>query len=145
MSKIVKPGDPNPIVHRSKFFKGRKTAEEVHREFGMRMRCAICDGPPVIMVRMLALIADIKKHSPEYWATICASAAQNGRIDDQGNVKVPYIETTYGKMIRFSSAAACAHHRKELEQTAAKAPSWVLVEIDRGPGADKPMVQVVSG
>lgn len=147
MSRIIKPNEankPKTIIHRSKLFKGLKTAQEVHREFGMRGRCNICDGPPTIMVRMMATIPEIKRQSPEYWAVICASAAQNGAVDKHGNIRVPYIATTYGKMVRFSQVYACRHHQKELELTAARAPSWVLVEIDRGPGADNPVVQVAN-
>lgn len=143
--KLIKPGDankPKTIIHRSKLFNGQKTAQEVHREYGMRGRCNLCDGPPVILVRMMATIAEIKRQSPEYWAAICASAAQNGSMDKHGNIRVPYIATTYGKMVRFSQVYACMHHQKELEVTAARAPSWVLVEIDRGPGADRPLVSV---
>ncbi len=145
--KLIKPGDenkPKTIIHRSKLFKGKKTAQEIHREYGMRGRCDICDGPPVIMVRMMATINEIKRQSPEYWATICASAAQNGAVDSYGNIRVPYIATTYGKMVRFSQVYACMHHQKELEITAAKAPSWVLVEIDRGPQGGGPLVQVAG-
>jgi len=145
MSRIIKPGEankPKTIIHRSKLFGGKKSAQEIHREFGMKGRCDLCGGPPVIMVRMMALVSEIKKRSPEYWATVCASAAQNGSVDKNGNVRVPTIDTTYGRMIRFSQAIACEHHRKELEITAARAPSWVLVEIDRGPNADAPLVQV---
>ncbi len=145
MSRIIKPNEvnkPKTKIHKSKLFKGQKTAEEVHREYGMRGRCSLCGGSPVIMVRMLALIEDVKAQSMPYWVAICQSAASNGHIDDEGNVKVPYINTTYGKMIRISQALACGPHRKDLEVTAARAPSWVLVEIDRGPGADAPIVQV---
>ena len=145
MSRIIKPNEarkPKINIHRTKLFKGQKTAEEVHREYGMRGRCDLCGGPPAILVRMLALISDVKAQSMPYWVAICSSAATNGHVDDHGNIKVPFIKTTYGRMIRISTAMACAHHQKELEVTAARAPSWVLVEIDRGPGADRPLVAV---
>ncbi len=144
-SKIIKPGEsnmPKTIIHRSKLFKGKRTAEEVHREFGMRGRCELCGGPPAIMVRMMMTIADIKATSKAYWFAICQSLVENGQVDPQGNPKVPYIETIYGKMIRFSTVRACRFHQKQLELDAARAPSYVLVEIDRGPGADNPLVQV---
>lgn len=144
--KIIKPGDankPKPVIHRSKLFNGKRTAAEVHAQFGFVDRCGLCGGPPVIKVKMMALISEIKKRSPEYWVAICSAAAQGGHLDRNGNIMVPYIDTTYGKMIRFSQNTACAAHRRELEVTAAKAPSWVLVEIDRGPGADNPIVQVI--
>jgi hypothetical protein len=145
MSRIIKPGEankPKRTIHKTKLFRGQKTAQEIHREFGMRGRCSLCGGPPSIMVRMLALIEDVKKQSMPYWVAVCQSAADNGHVDKDGNIKVPFIKTTYGKMIRISQAIACSHHQKDLEVTAARAPSWVLVEIDRGPGADNPVVAV---
>ena len=145
MSRIIKPNEvnkPKSKIHKTKLFKGLKTAEEVHREYGMRGRCSLCGEAPVILVRMLALISDIKVQSMPYWVALCQSAASNGQVDEGGNIKIPYIDTTYGKMIRISQALACQSHRKDLEVTAARAPSWVLVEIDRGPGADAPIIQV---
>lgn len=147
MSKLFQsPGKPKkaPKIHRTRLFKGRKTAKEVHAQFGMRRRCEMCGGPPVILIRTLATVADLKKRSPQYWAAICADAAKHRGVDEAGNIKVPTIPTTYGPMVRISSTAACSHHRKDLEVAAARGPDWILVEIDRGPGADNPIIQVVK-
>lgn len=133
----------NPVIHRKKLFKGRMTSEEVHWSAGAR-RC-MCGAPPVIKVRMLALTKDIKKQSPEYWAAIVSDCMQRNGTRPDGTVNVPTVATKYGAMICFSQEVACIHHRKELELAAASAPSWVLVEIDRGPGADNPIVQVPRG
>lgn len=122
------------IIHRTKLFNGQKTAEEIHRQFGIRRRCEICGGPPVIRVKLMMLAKDAERLSPEWCAAIAATNPDGPFI--------PTIPTTYGPMVRFSDAVACMHHRKELESAAAKAPSFVLVEIDRGPGADNPIVQV---
>ncbi len=144
-SIIIKPSEankPKTVIHRSKLFKGKRTAQEVHSQFGWRKRCTLCGGPPTIKVRLMMTIADIKAKSMPYWVALCQAAIEDGQVDPQGNAKVTFIPTTYGKMICFSENLACSHHQRDLERTAAKAPSYVLVEIDRGPGADNPIVQV---
>ena len=55
---------------------------------------------------------------------------------------VPMVEFTYGKFVRIGDAYACPHCRHDLEVTASRRPSWVLVEFKEGPGADRPLVQV---
>lgn len=39
--------------------------------------------------------------------------------------------------VRISTVYACQHCAVELERAVAKGPSWVVVDINRGPGADK--------
>jgi hypothetical protein len=68
-------------------------------------------------------------------------AAMIAMTNDAGRY-VPAVPTTFGPMVMFSKTCACKSHQRELEKEAAKAPSYVLCEIDRGPGADKPQVQV---
>lgn len=123
------------IIHRSKLFKGQKTAQEIHAQYGFRSKCLKCGGPPVIRVKMMMHVTDFKQKAPE-WASAIALTNPKGQ-------DVPTIPTTYGPMVKYADVTACRHHAKDLELTAAKAPSWVLVEIDRGPGADNPVVQVL--
>jgi hypothetical protein len=124
----------NPVIHRSKLFGGVKTAQEVHAQLGMRTRCLKCGGPPAIKVKMFMLHDEFVKRDPMLAASIAKS--------NPGGPYIPTTKTTFGPMVLFSTATACRIHQKELELVAAKAPSYVLVEIDRGPGADKPIVQV---
>lgn len=126
----------NPIIHRQKLFGGVKTAQEIHAEHGFRERCLKCGGPPVIQVRMFMHHDEFVQRSPQLAATI-AMTNPNGQY-------IPCVPTTFGPFVRFSTVTACKAHQKELELTAAKAPSYVLVEIDRGPGADNPIVQVAK-
>lgn len=122
------------IIHRTKLFGGVKTAEEIHAQHGFRDRCLKCQGPPVVQVRMFMEHDEFVKRSPDMAAAIAAS-----------NPDGPYIPTvpmTFGPMVKYATITACRHHQKELEQTAAKAPSYVLVELDYGPGCDKPVIQV---
>lgn len=123
------------IIHRSKLFGGVSTAEEVHARHGFRQPCGIagCSNLPVIQVRMFMEHGEFVRRAPELAATIAAS-----------NPNGPYVPTTpmtFGHMVLFSKVSACRTHQRDLERSAAKAPSWVFVEVDRGPGADKPLVQ----
>lgn len=124
------------IIHRTKLFKGAKTAQEVHAQFGFRTRCLRCNGTPVVRVKMFMHHDDFVKKAPE-WASAIALTNPKGQY-------VPTVPMTYGPMVKYADVTACMHHQKELELEAAKAPSWVLVEIDRGPGSHKPFVQVAG-
>jgi hypothetical protein len=125
--------DKKEIIHRKVLFGGVETAQEVHARLGWRGRCNACGGPPVVQIRCFMLLADAQRLSPIYVQSIMATSP-DGRVPTQA--------TKYGPMIRFSSALACVHHQKEAEKVAASAPSYVFVEIDRGPGAERPVVSV---
>lgn len=124
------------VIHRSKLFGGLTTAAEVHSRQGFRQPCEApgCKNLPVIQVRMLMLHDEFLKRSPQMAAGIAAS--------NPDGPFVPTIPTTFGPMVMYSKVCACRTHQKELELSAAKAPSWILVEIDRGPGSEKAQVAV---
>ncbi len=122
------------IVHRTKLFGGVKTAEEVHAEHGFKDRCLKCKGPPAIQIRMFMEHDEFVSRSPQLAAAIAASNPDGDHI--------PCVPMTFGPMVKYSTVTACKLHQKELELMAARAPSFVLVEIDYGPGADKPVIQV---
>jgi hypothetical protein len=126
------------VIHRSKLFGGMQTAAEVHAKHGFRDPCAIkgCKNLPVIQIKMFMLHDEFVQRNPQM-ATMIAMSNPGGKY-------IPCTPTTFGPMVRFSTVAACRTHQKDAEMAAAKAPSYVLVEIDRGPGADKPIVQVAS-
>lgn len=110
------------------------SAEEVHARWGMRQGCFGCGKLPVILVRVFMKHDDFVKADP-------LLAAEIARTNPAG----PYIPTfpmTYGPMVCVSKLTACRLHQKDLEKAAARSPSNALVEIDRGPGADRPIVQV---
>lgn len=89
---------------------------------------------PIIQVRMFMLHDEFVRRAPQLAVAIAASNPDGPYI--------PATPTTFGPMVRFSTVNACSMHARELEREAAKAPSYVLVEIDRGPGAERPVVQV---
>jgi hypothetical protein len=122
------------IIHRTRLFGGVKTAEEIHREYGFRSRCLKCQGPPTVQIRMFMEHDEFVQRCPEMAVAIAAS-------NPTGN-HIPCVPMTFGKMVKYATVTACRHHQKELELEAAKAPSFVLVEVDYGPGADRPVIQV---
>jgi hypothetical protein len=134
MSRRDKP--KGEAIHRQKLFGGVATAQEVHAKHGFRQPCVApgCKNLPVIQIKMFMLHDEFCARQPKLAAMI-AMTNEAGRY-------VPAVPTTFGPMVMFSKVCACKTHQKDLEKEAAKAPSYVLVEIDRGPGADKPQVQV---
>lgn len=125
-------------IHRTKLFGGVKTAEEVYAEHGFRQPCTIkgCGNRPVIMIRCFMEHTDFVNQAPQMAAAIAAT--------NPDGPFVPTVQMTFGTMVKISTVCACRMHQRDAELAAAKAPSWVFVEIDRGAGADRPVVQVTA-
>lgn len=122
------------IIHRTKLFGGKMTAQEVHGRWGIKIPCFACGKMPVILIRSMIHHDEFVKRD-EQLAVAIASSNPAGPF-------IPTIPTTYGPMVMVSRVSACKEHQREAERAAAKSPSWYLVEIDRGPGADKAQIQV---
>lgn len=123
------------IIHTKKLFGGRETAEEVHRKYawGPEKRCALCPDVPVIRISLGCSPKDLIENMPNLARAVMAQSDRGG---------IPYFESKHGPMTWFNEVFACDTHRAIAEKQAARGPSWVLVEIDRGPGKDKTVVQV---
>lgn len=122
------------VRHFRKLFDGKMTAEEVHQSVALRDKKCPCGLPALIRCRFFAPVKDMVDKNPQFMMQLAA----------QHNGTVPVVETKHGKMVRFSEAYSCTQHKSALEREAAKAPSWVLVDFDYGPGPDKAIVQVPS-
>lgn len=135
----AKEGRRSEIIHRRKQFGGIATAEEIHARQGMRQACGAggCKNLVTIQVKMFMAHDEFVQRNPELAAQIAAT--------NPSGPYIPCTPMTFGPMVMFSKVSACRTHQKDLEKAAAKAPSWVLVEIDYGPGADKPLVAVPRG
>ena len=122
MKGLIKMSD-NVISILDKFKHGDISIEDTHRaiEFNGRT-CDKCKQPAAMRIRTFGELAEVMRRSPEW---VMQTAAKN-------NGALPVVEFTYGKFIRVGEAYACEHCRSELEREAAKAPSWVIIEIDRG-------------
>lgn len=121
-------------IHTKKLFDGRQTAEEVHRSlaFPADARCACGSKKVAIRVRVFWPADDLVREKPEF--AMQMAARHGGRL--------PVVEFKHGKHVRVGDAFACDLCKSVLEKEAAKAPSWVVVEVDRGPGPDNAQVQV---
>lgn len=124
-----------PIIHRRKLFDGQITAEELHRrEVWGRERCHACRGRPVVIeIRSSILVKDLPP------------LVQSAMVLDMaaGIQKWAPFDTKYGKAVQSGQVFACAACAKDAERAAARGPSYALVHIDRGVGADNPVVQVL--
>lgn len=123
------------IIHTTKLFGGKETAADVHRQCAWTgSRCDACgDKTTVIQISTHMLTKELVEKHPVIAARIMMSS-------EDGNI--PSWESKYGRMTRVGVAYACDTHRAQAERAAAHGPSNVLVEIDRGPGVDKVVVQV---
>lgn len=118
-------------IHRRKLFDGQKTAEEVHWEAWPGIKCP-CGLPPAVRCVSFASVGDLLEKDP---IRARAMAQANGGA-------LPMVQLTYGVFTKIGEMFACSICKPALEKVAAKLPSWVLVEWDRGPGPDRPVFQV---
>lgn len=123
------------LIHRTKLFGGRETAEEVHRKYAWTgAKCYLCRDKNVVIQLSYAMSPiDLVTREP-------AIAAQ--LVGTSDNDMLPVWRSKYGPMVWFWVEHACATHQQYAEREAAKLPSYILVEIDRGPGKDKVVSQV---
>ena len=121
-------------THRKKLFGGRATAEEVHSKhaFPVNAQCQGCKTRGVITrIIILGPLDEMKKRDP-----LLDVLAE---VDPQKFLKL-LVPTKDGPHIKISTTYACKMCTPALERAAAKGPSWVIVDIHRGPGPDKVVV-----
>lgn len=124
------------IIHTTKLFGGRETAQEVHRRYtwGPRAACTIC-GCRDVLIRITCAMSprELVERFPNVAAKIMAQS-DNGQI--------PSYMSKWGALTIFSEAFSCSTHQAAAERAAAHLPSYVYVDIDRGVGEDVTVVQV---
>lgn len=126
-------GKPNPIIHRRKLFGGVETAQEVHARVAWGgAKCDGCKGPPSIRIQIFVALNDM---SLDTRVALEAEIAA-GRIRT--------VPLTNGPGVCVSRAFACAICQPAAERAAARGPSYAVVDIERGPGADIPVVGVTA-
>lgn len=135
-------------IHRRQLFDGRYTAEQVHRaSFPPDARCK-CGSPKVaIRARIFMPAETLVQSLPELAMQVAARNEGNlPVVDFRGPGDRPV------KFVRIGDAFACDICKSELEKTLAKGPqdptlkrfaSEIVVHIDRGPGPENPIVQVM--
>ncbi len=121
------------IIHRKKLFGGRPAAEVYAETAWPGAKCTGCGGPPAMRVQVFVALQDMSAQTRE--AILYEIAFR--RIDT--------VRTKLGPAIRTSEAYACRLCSPSLERTVARhAPSYALVDLERGPGPDNPVVGVIS-
>lgn len=123
-----------PIIHTKKLFDGRYTAEELNAKLAWGAhKCNGCGGPPAIRISIYVALTDIELNA----RLAIMFEIEQGRINT-----VPLSD---GPGIRVSFIHACKNCQATAERAAARgAPSYAVVDIQRGPGPDAPMIQVVG-
>jgi hypothetical protein len=117
------------VLHRKKFMDGKETPNEVSRRLGIAKRCSVCGGPGAIRIRVFMPYDEAMKRAPDLMAAIMVS--------NPDGLKVPTVTfkdgTTPREFIKASDNAFCDNCKVEAERVAGQsAPSWAVVEIDRG-------------
>lgn len=122
------------IVHRRKLFGGRMTAMEIHRKYAWNnAKCDGCgSGATVIRIQVFVPLADMEQKLREAVQVEIALRRVTTRM------------TIRGTAVRTSFVHACEGCRVAAERAAARGPSYAIVDLDRGPGEDKPVVGVIA-
>ena len=119
-----------------RFMDGRATPQQVHGAWAFKpgAHCLACSRRPVTSVRIFWPIDELVRRDPQFATLLQADPAM---------VMQMVVQMSDGKhYVRVSSALACPQHSSYLEKVAAKAPSWAVVDINRGPD---PTNRVVVG
>lgn len=122
------------IIHSEKLFQGRKTAEQIHRElaWGKNVKCEACGAPPAARIQTFVLLTDMSLHT------------QMAILFEVSQKRLHLVKFVAGQGVRTGVVHPCSSCLPSAERAAARGPSYAIVDIDRGPGPDAPIVQVVS-
>lgn len=121
--------------HVKKLFNGM-SAEEYHSRnaFPPGTKCTGCNRTKGIMTRIITLaeLSEMRKRDPMMDALMMANPMAFQSL---------LLNTKFGTFIRLATAYACKACTPEAEKAASKHPSWVIVDIHRGPKPGR----IVSG
>lgn len=111
---------------RKKFMDGRMTPQEAHSKWGFPVgaKCAHCGAPPLVSIRSFAEEAEMLKRDPMLKILQAAEPEKYQAMQ---------LRTKQGMYLRIAVAYACAQCARAAEKAAAKHPSWMFVDVDRGP------------
>lgn len=118
-----------------KFMDGQISPQEYHAKhaFPPGAKCHACKRKPITTIRVYAPLKDILAVDPMLKALSEIDPQAFMQLVTQGLFKEP--------MLLLSCVYACTSCTPEAERAAAKGPSWVVVDIDRGPSPDRLVVQ----
>lgn len=128
---------------RKQLFGGRTTAEEVHAKlaFPKNAKCGGCKRRPVIRAITMAPFDEARKRYPEI--DLIAEMNPNELMHRIVRIRENLTDKEGKPYIRLGIAYSCKSCAPVMEKALARAPSWCIVEINRGPGAEKPIVGVI--
>ena len=121
-----------------KLFDGRTTAQDIWRQYVIgNHTCNKCEARATMEAHVFWPVEDFERDQP-------ALAVQ---IASEHHGGIPFVsfkapERTRRDFVHMPTLYACDGCSAELEKVLARAPSYVVVEFRRGPGPDKPQVQV---
>lgn len=109
--------------------------------FPKNAKCGGCSGKrPIVRAITMAPFDEAKKKWPE----IESLAVRAPQLLMQRMVMIK--ENPYDKAgkpyVRIGLQYSCSGCAPAMERALAKLPSWVIVEINRGPGPDNPIIGV---
>jgi len=118
--------------HIRKLMGGAMSAREVHQKhaFPPGAKCQSCGRRPLLRAITLAPIDEAKRYYPEIEAL---------PSPDLFKILVP-LDPGDGKPrphVRLGVAYACRECGPTMERALAKLPSWVVVDINRGPAQER--------
>lgn len=128
--------DARVVRHLNKFEDVSRglTPEEYHWRHSYpypKYKCVACGaklGPGALVATSFMPLDEFKKRSPVLWARMVAESIRRG-----SGLQSLIVTAVDGiKYLRASTSFACKAHAKDLEVAAAKGPSWVFVDWDRG-------------
>lgn len=120
------------IIHRTRLFGGRPAAEVYAETAWPGAKCTGCGGPPALRVQLFVGLQDME------------AGLRTKVLYEIAFKRIHTLRTKRGLSIRWSEAYACRLCAPALERVAARAPSYFLVDLERGPGPETPIVGVIS-
>ena len=117
------------ILTKKKFMDGKMTPMQLHAMVAWAGRhCEGCGSSKVALrIKILAPLAEVTRRNPELIQRFALSeTALVGLLS-------ACVQTKNGPYVMVSDPCACQSCKRDLERAAAKAPSWCIVEFDRGP------------
>lgn len=120
------------IIHRDKLFNGQTTAERLHAELAWYGKKCLCGSPPAMRIQVFILLSDMV-------------AEQRDQIEIQiAKKQISVANLGPGRAVRWADVYPCMTCSPAAERAAAKAPSYAVVDIERSPGPENPVVGVIS-
>lgn len=121
------------VVHRKKLFGGRPAAEVYADDAWPGARCGGCGSAHVVIrVQVFIALSDM------------SADLKHRAMVELALRRVHPVKTKRGMAIRWSEQYACRGCRASLERAAARGYSFAIVDIDRGPGPEVPIVGVIA-